>query len=236
MKECSTMYHQHFDQIPSTQTYLKDHLSELEKIEQDILITCNQQTEGHGRNNKTWNDSEGSVAFSFTFHANHSPTIIPLFVAMEIVTFIKSEFHTTLAVKWPNDLYYLNKKCGGIICHKIDQTIIVGVGLNLSSSPKNLTDENNQIAHLNLNLPHDFKKSLPLKIYESILKSTFDENKIINSFNQSGLYLNEQVTISEDGQMTTGKLLGIGTIGEAIIQNDNGEIQKLYNGTLRKKD
>lgn len=42
-----------------------------------------------------------------------------------------------LWLKWPNDFYLENKKIGGIISAKIKDFIVVGVGLNLKSAPKN---------------------------------------------------------------------------------------------------
>lgn len=229
------MYHQHFDQIPSTQTYLKSHLAELQNNHSNILVSCYQQTEGHGRNNKTWNDSEGSVAFSFTLPTNDKPTLIPLFIALKIIDFFKTKYHLELNVKWPNDLYYLNKKCGGIICQQIDQTIVVGIGLNLMDVPNTITDGNNQVGHLNLTKIHDFKKTLPLIIYTHILQSTFDVFEIQNQFHKNALYLNQIVIIHEDNQNAEGVFLGIGDIGEAIIKKDNGSLMKFYNGTLRNK-
>ncbi len=230
------MYHQHFDQIPSTQTYLKSHLAELQKNHSNILVSCDQQTEGHGRNNKIWNDSEGSVAFSFTLPTNDKPTLIPLFIALKVIDFFKAQNQLVLNVKWPNDLYYLNKKCGGIICQQIDQTIVVGIGLNLMDVPSTITDGNNQVGHLNLSKIEDFKKSLPSKIYSHILQSAFDVFEIQNQFQENALYLNQIVTLHEDNQTEEGVFLGIGDIGEAIIKKDNGSLIKFYNGTLRNKN
>lgn len=228
------MYHQHFDQIPSTQTYLKDHFADLQKKDTHLLISCDQQTTGHGRNNKTWDDSFGSIAFSFTYDAKKTPTLIPLFIALKITEYFKVHANLDLQVKWPNDLYYLNKKCGGIICHKIDEMIIAGVGLNVMSSPLVITDNNNIVGHLGLSLEKDFKKDLPHEIYQHILKSDFEELKIINEFQQVSLYLKEAVVITEDDKTYSGIFLGIGELGEAIIKKDNGELIKIYNGTLRK--
>lgn len=53
-----------------------------------------------------------------------------------ILKYVLKAFNSKLFVKWPNDLYLNNKKIGGVLCNKINDKIICGIGLNIVSSPK----------------------------------------------------------------------------------------------------
>lgn len=53
-----------------------------------------------------------------------------------ILKYVLKQFNSKLFVKWPNDLYLNNKKIGGVLCNKIGDKIICGIGLNIISSPQ----------------------------------------------------------------------------------------------------
>ena len=40
-----------------------------------------------------------------------------------------------LRLKWPNDLLAGNRKLGGILLERVDQVVVVGIGLNLAHHP-----------------------------------------------------------------------------------------------------
>lgn len=234
------MKHIHFKEIDSTQQYLRSEFDSLIKQDSHVLISSDLQTNGLGRKNNHWIDSPGSLAFSCAIPTTEKLSLIPLWVSLTIKNFFVTQFNISLQLKWPNDIYYNNQKCGGIICHKIDEFIVVGIGLNLSSSPQALMDNLNSAGHLDIpstSLASNFKKEIPLRIYQHILTSSFNAQDIPIFFKEHCLYVGEHVKISEDDTVIMGKFIGIGEWGEAIIKDEtNHTTSKILNGSLRKKD
>ena len=214
----------HLDECDSTQDVLKEQLSIDES--QSYIIGCEKQTKGHGRNGKIWNDSLGTICFSFNMPAHSKPS----FSALEVSILIRKFFLTKnvdVKVKWPNDLINIHKKkCSGILIQNYKDQYLAGIGLNLY-----LDDENFGGIY-----ESDFpiiKKEWIYDISSFILKNRYqDTNELIKDWNEGCIHLNKEVTITENEIATKGIFLGLGEYGEALINTDQG-IQKIFNGSLR---
>ncbi len=227
------MIHKHFDSLDSTQKYLMENLIHFLNDDHEILVTCNKQTSGVGRNQNSWIDGAGSIAMSFTYPVQNKLTLIPLWIGVCLVDFLKKEFQVATKIKWPNDIYFNGKKCGGILNQKNnDKFVVVGIGLNLQEHPE-IKDGHNYATDLQLKLDDKFKFNFPKKFYHYLLRRTFSENELLENFFQHALYLNSEVLITEPDTPTKyGVFKGIGEHGEALLQT-NTELLKIYNGTMR---
>lgn len=108
----------------------------------DFLVTWTDfQTEGKGQPGNTWESERGqNLTFTLLCH----PTYIPVrkqFLLSQIISLSIIDTLSALAdgfsIKWPNDIYWQEKKVGGILI-EIDldgsyiNTCIIGVGLNIN--------------------------------------------------------------------------------------------------------
>ena len=123
-----------FDEINSTNTYLRRQL----RIEEFEVIVAKKQTDGRGKRESVWISNEGAALFSFAVADNNSElnekiTIFAGYIVYKILkNYIKS--NEKLTFKWPNDIYYENKKICGILCEKVREHIIVGIGINVNNT------------------------------------------------------------------------------------------------------
>lgn len=211
--------HIHLDSIDSTQRYLKEHLEK-----GNLLVSCVEQTEGVGRQGKTWIHQEGSLAFSFTLKACEIPTLTPLEISVLIALFFKKSFDLNLKLKWPNDL--LNEqgeKCAGILLQNIEGTLIVGVGINLSMNRPIEKRELYPPGFLKLN---EAPKQLSRDIYSFILGNRLAPKEIRKLWKAHCIHLDMLVEIDK----TEGIFEGIGELGEALLRS--GEIKSIFSGQL----
>lgn len=234
------MKHIHFKEIESTQQYLKQELSSLIKGNTQILISTDRQTHGIGRKDNHWVDSDGSIAFSCLMPSTEKLSLVPLWLSLTLKDFFKRNFDTEIQLKWPNDLYFKEKKCGGVICHKVDDFIIVGIGINLIGKPQKIYDNLNQVGHLEIDiniLPKNFKEEIPLQIYHHITNSPFIAEEIPEHFKDQCLFMGKMVKISDETDVTQGKFVGIGEWGEALVKDESSDnVNKIYNGSMRIKN
>ena len=123
-----------FDEINSTNTYLRRQL----RIEEFEVIVAKKQIDGRGKRESVWISNEGAALFSFAVADNNSElnekiTIFAGYIVYKILkNYIKS--NEKLTFKWPNDIYYENKKICGILCEKVREHIIVGIGINVNNT------------------------------------------------------------------------------------------------------
>lgn len=208
----------------STQDLLKEQLKQNGPIE--LTVGCEHQLNGHGRSDKIWEQMLGTICFSMTV----SPSEKVTFTALEISLLIQKYFTLkgeTIFVKWPNDLISNNhKKCGGVLIQNIDHQYLAGIGINLHS--------NNQLYggvfenQFSIN-----KKEWIQELSEYISTHRYStKEEIASDWLQQCFHLNSEVRITEGSLETTGKFIGLGPHGEAILQNADGN-HHLFNGSLR---
>jgi len=221
------MYHQHFNTIASTQIYLKDNLGKIKQKENNILISCSEQTEGIGRRGNTWDSFPNSLAISFTLKPHAIASLTPIEIGLITVGFFKKKFNKQLSLKWPNDILTADgKKCGGIICQYIDSsTVIVGLGINLGKFE--IPEKNNYRHGLgsvdqSLELKAFDQERISNELYLELLSERItDLNSLKNSFNLHCSHLDKEVFIFEEGKDHLGIFKGIGDNGEALVEVDS---------------
>ena len=112
-------------------------LSEYSKNIGDVLIS-RKQTAGRGRLGNSWESLLGGLYFSFTSN-NHR--LLPLIVGISVATSMQN-FVKEISLKWPNDILFVGKKLGGILCENLGHYSISGLGLNITNkvhSPNSIT-------------------------------------------------------------------------------------------------
>ena len=122
-----------FDEINSTNTYLRRQL----RIEEFEVIVAKKQKDGKGKRDSTWISSEGAALFCFGVNDNYElDEKITIFTGYIVYKVLKNyiENKEKLTFKWPNDIYYENKKICGILCEKVRDHIIIGIGININNT------------------------------------------------------------------------------------------------------
>lgn len=232
------MHHIHFETLHSTQIYLRDNLSELQRNSSQILVTTDEQTQGIGRNRNIWDFYPRSIAMSFTLSPHKVPTLTPLEIGLLVTSFFEEKWNVPIFVKWPNDLLtQKDLKCGGIITQYINsETVIAGLGLNLFKVQEqkqlahNYELKKNQYSHgfdvvfydeervFGKELERNFSNDLSLDLYKFILsRRIVDIRELKTCFYRRCSHINKRVSIEDDGFEFEGNFLGIGDNGEALV-------------------
>ena len=130
------------DETDSTNRYLTQYCNEHPAETSDFTtVVADFQTAGKGQRGNSWESEKGkNLMFSIAMF----PTFIEAknqFVLSEIVSLaVKEELDTCtddISIKWPNDIYWNEKKiCGILIEHELEgrclSRSIAGIGLNIN--------------------------------------------------------------------------------------------------------
>ena len=135
-------YH-HFKEIDSTNAYLQRKQSEADI--RNWVVSADEQSAGKGMGNNGWESEVGkNLTFSLVVDASFLPAerqfllseAVPLGIIEVLDAYLPSE---RLSIKWPNDIYYDNRKLAGILINStikanMMETSIIGVGLNVNQT------------------------------------------------------------------------------------------------------
>jgi BirA family biotin operon repressor/biotin-[acetyl-CoA-carboxylase] ligase len=127
---------EHFDEIDSTNTYVKDRAGEPE----GLVALADFQTAGRGRMERSWvSPPRSSLLCSILLAPGLEPSQLQLVVALvalsarsalERLSGLRAE------LKWPNDLVVGANKLAGllaeIVSHENELRVVVGIGVNLT--------------------------------------------------------------------------------------------------------
>ena len=100
------------------------------------VILAKKQTAGKGRLGRKWESPEGNLYTSFVLPDFKEKSALISFVIALSAGQILSEITKGIQLKWPNDILLDGRKLAGILLEKQNGKLIVGIGINLISCPK----------------------------------------------------------------------------------------------------
>ncbi len=133
--------HHHFESLPSTNDWAKEHLASFDR-DKMTLITASRQTHGRGQYGKKWQTPEAgdSLCCTYAFFVRENqgePLSLTHLLALSLQTVLK-EKGVKATIKKPNDLLVNGKKIAGILCEtqSLDPytAVVMGIGININVS------------------------------------------------------------------------------------------------------
>ena len=219
------------ERIQSTNDEAKKRLNKLQKTDDCLAVFAEQQDSGRGRDGKKWQSpSKVNIYLSFSWASGFKPNELDglsLGVAVEISKSLKPLLGEEIKIKWPNDLFLSEKKVGGILVEtskrKNGTNIIIGVGLNVLMSDKNISIDQDWTS-LSLHYGKHFDRSLIAGyLLESLLNlkanfaiKGFDYYR--SDFEKLHLLKNQKCLVTLEDQIIIGVVTGISEVGELIIK------------------
>ena len=130
----------HIAKADSTNGYLNA-LCEKEKVSELTTVVADFQTAGRGQRGNSWESEDGkNLMFSFVLY----PTFLEArkqFLLSQIASLAVKEtldlYIGDVSIKWPNDIYWHDKKIAGILIENVlsgstFSRAIIGMGLNIN--------------------------------------------------------------------------------------------------------
>ena len=126
----------------STNNYLRELLaSSREQLSEGMVVSADYQTKGRGQVGNVWESEDGKnilfsmLLFPSSIEANQQ-FVISKMVSLAVAGVLKEEIDDVF-IKWPNDIYWRDKKIAGILiendlCGSNIQYSVIGIGLNVN--------------------------------------------------------------------------------------------------------
>ena len=103
-------------------------------------LVTDRQTAGKGRQGRAWLDGAGNFMGSTVVHlrfGDPAPATLALLAGLAVHEAIGPRLKAgqSASLKWPNDLLIGAAKLAGILLERIDDSVVIGIGVNLASAP-----------------------------------------------------------------------------------------------------
>ncbi|MFT5904612.1 MAG: BirA family biotin operon repressor/biotin-[acetyl-CoA-carboxylase] ligase [Cryomorphaceae bacterium] len=196
------------------------------------LYIAEFQTKGRGRGGNRWVCPAGEgLLFSLIVDPDVSPMLwyrMSLAVGLAIVDVLR-DLGLEPKLKWPNDIYINDKKVGGILIEKVNDLLIVGVGLNVNvrEFPGEVAERATSLsARLGENVNREVLLSeIVCSIYKngSMIGESF--GRLIERVMECFYLKNEQVRMIVNREIVVGEVRGVTENGYLMVEKDGGLIE-----------
>jgi BirA family biotin operon repressor/biotin-[acetyl-CoA-carboxylase] ligase len=215
-----------------------------------MAIFAYEQTAGKGQRGKNWaSEKRSNIVLSILLNpyplAIQDQFQLSVLVAVSALEFFSKYAGDETKIKWPNDIYWRDRKAGGILIENVISTsqsaigkwqwAIVGMGMNINQTafPKNLPNPVSlkQITGKAFN-PVELAKELCTVIetnYQLLMDGKFQD--LLTKYQQHLYKKDEKARLKKDGRVFEAIIKGVSTTGQLITQHsveerfDFGEIE-----------
>ena len=197
------------------------------------LLVAERQTAGRGRMGRVWQSQPGdSLTFSLSLPLKPKDwSGLSLAVGLSLA----ESLHPGVGLKWPNDLWFEDRKLGGILVEAASlgahSQVVVGVGLNIR--PRPAEGLNTAPAALTELLPNltaaEALLRVALPLAQTLLSFERDGFDTLQSRFESRDVLKGRPVHTSDGQQ--GVALGVSRHGALRLQTDAG-VQDVHSAEI----
>jgi BirA family transcriptional regulator, biotin operon repressor / biotin---[acetyl-CoA-carboxylase] ligase len=202
------------------------------------------QKAGKGQRGKNWNAEPGQNIMMSCIVEPHLLSIDNQFMLSVIVALACHDFFSSYAldetkIKWPNDIYWRDRKAGGILIENILKGrewkfAIIGIGININQTlfPPHLPNPVSlkQITGKAFNVVELAKELCTLLEKRWQQLKTKPHYELLEEYSRNLYKLNKQVRFKKDNALFKAKLTGVSKLGNLLI--DTGTETEIAFGSV----
>ena len=215
------------DRVNSTNSYLKKYC----KTHKLALCVTNDQYEGYGQRKRIWASNLDSLKMSLLIKLS-LPVIesdgLSQYLGLRICSLINTVGSREVKIKWPNDLFSVNGKVGGLLIETCsisndEVTYIVGLGVNLSPLD-NIANNEYEADFVDLKIS---KESFLLLLSQTIIDacrcfSSYNNDDLPSLFRKYDYFSQGQkVFVYHNERKIVAKYVGLTSRGEVVVSFNN---------------
>jgi len=230
-----------YNSIKNTNDKLKE--IRLVNPNRNISLFSAYQSIGKGRSGKVWLSRKGDLTCSFLINQSVSfkdiGKINIVFVNILLNFFKNFKIKFPIKYKWPNDIKINDRKISGILIetfsnNKSIESFIVGIGINLISSPKIESNKTLSLANLNINIE-------PINAFFLLQKevnyffsefNNLDFLSLSKNLNLNFYKIKKKLNVKVKDKLISGIFKEINSHGELILETLNNNNKKISLGEI----
>ena len=226
-----------FFDIDSTSHYLN--VKSLEGAPSAYVVLAEQQTKGQGRRGKIWiSPFACNLTLSILWRFQFGPAqlgCLSLFIAVAIVRALNKLGIKGAGVKWPNDIYWQNRKLAGILLEMRGEAngpsaVVIGVGLNMAMSKNKIKTKITQPwidleSIMGAKIERNYFTALVIDALFEVLNTVPDKQKeLLEEWQSMDVLKGEEIEVHFADKVIQGKALGINPDGALRVLHQGKEL------------
>ena len=232
-----------FNELDSTNTYLKKIGSQVEKGNQ--LVIALSQTGGRGRMGRSFYSPNGTgIYFSLLLHPEFSAEkslLLTVMAAVSVAETVMKYNNNDVKIKWVNDVYIDGKKVCGILTegainsNKNLDYAVVGIGINVIAPENGFPDDIKDIA--TAVFPGKAEEHIKEKIVADVVNKFFsmynsDDNDYIRRYKEYSYLTGKEINIISYDSVRPATVIDITDDCHLLVKNENDEIEEISSGDV----
>ena len=223
-------------EVDSTNSFLKTLLSNSKPVPEGTVIMAESQYAGRGQQQNKWHSEPGK---NLTFSILLTPSFLPVSQQFDLTRVVSLGVYEALhpilgdelKIKWPNDIYFADRKLGGILIETHLQgtrikDAIIGIGLNINQEHFEAGAGNaisvKQILHKDYDL-RTLLSEICGNIEAYYLKLKAGKHLLVRNTYLTRLYwLNQQRAFRSNGVVFNGTIVNVKDEGLLVVDNNSG--------------
>ena len=221
-----------------------------EEAPSGTIVLGREQTGGRGRERRVWySPPDAGVYLSMVFRPTRveNPLLLPVLAGLGVVHNLDTSFRgLSPGLKWPNDIYAGDRKCGGILAEATwsdgaPRYLIVGVGINVKPLSGVLPAE---VLAGATSLEEQLGEVVdPVRVADAIVTglemhlsdpAASLDAKALDLVDHYDWLRDRRISLLPDGSEvpTTGVSVGIAPDGALLFRPDRGALRRVQRGTV----
>jgi BirA family biotin operon repressor/biotin-[acetyl-CoA-carboxylase] ligase len=222
-------------QVESTNNYATG-LVHAGLAQSGTAVFAHHQTKGKGQRNREWQSESGkNIAMSIVLQpvrlSLSQSFLLSMATAVGVQNFFSHYAGSETKVKWPNDLYWRDRKAGGILIENIVkgskwEAAIIGIGININQtqfddlatkavSLKQITGRNYE--------PLALAKELCSYLEEAYSLLEKLPSEIKEQYRRHLYKLNETVRLKQGSRVFDAAIRDVSSLGELVVEHATEE-------------
>jgi BirA family biotin operon repressor/biotin-[acetyl-CoA-carboxylase] ligase len=220
-----------------TESTNADVLKLSENNQKSCIAVAEMQTGGKGRRGRHWISPFARNIYCTIGIARpvvpHHLGLISIVTGIGLCKALSHSGIDDVMLKWPNDIYYQNRKLGGILIESRpmaegDYYFAIGIGINVLMEAEDLQEIPQAATSVKLICGDSISRNLILaQVIRQVVPMIhdFDESSIprlIEEFNELDAFRNQQIRVTTPSQSICGVNRGINSSGQLELETEQG--------------
>jgi BirA family transcriptional regulator, biotin operon repressor / biotin---[acetyl-CoA-carboxylase] ligase len=211
-----------------------------EGAEQGWIVVSDFQTQGRGRQGRSWEAPRGeALLFSTVLRPPIDVlALLPLLAGLTVAGGIEVTTGAAPDLKWPNDVLMNGKKLAGVLLERPPESaVVLGVGINVNQASSDLPDAAISLAAV---VGHPIEREVLLAAILNDLDNAYDRadregvDWIVPAWRSRSSMLGQPVVFFRDGSGTEAIAEDIGANGALIVRAADGTRVELIAGEVER--
>lgn len=205
------------------------------------VLIANEQTAGRGRLGRTFHSPRGTGIYMSILLApekDRNPLLITVDTAVCVARVLEKITGEKALIKWVNDIYIKGRKVCGILAERVENKIVLGIGINVFSPkggfPEDIKDRAGALFEIKERYIKEKVITEFLNEFYNIYMNPVRDELLAEYINRS-MVTGKNILILRNGGEEEAVAIDINDDYSLMVKKENGEIENLSTGDVSIK-